>query len=245
MVVLGVVERSGRRDLGGDRTVACWPALAKDLSAGLGQLPLLVIGPVDRRAVLRPIVALAHGRLGRLIHDSPSYGDNPTDAGGGSGDITAIRITSGNGNLYVRWDETLTTNQNQIASDGFSITVDADRTERRTPEAGSRSTPPGNATVQVERPFGTFITVGSAQQSCNFSPCSNGGAASIEASFPLSAFNATGAIIGLQTETRASASTNSSVKDCVPGGGRLQRYFNLDTDTGTTTVTAGHGPRRR
>ena len=43
---------------------------------------------------------------------TPSYADNPTDAGGGSGDITAIRITSGNGNLYVRWDETLTSNKN-------------------------------------------------------------------------------------------------------------------------------------
>src|SRR5436190_1076613 len=101
----------------------------------------------------------------------------------------------------------------------------------------------GVPTVQVERPFGTFVTVGSAQQTCNLNPCSNGGQASIEAAFPLSAFNATGAIIGLQTETRASSSTNSSVKDCVPGNlpsGGCNGYFNLDTDTGTTTVTAGH-----
>src|SRR5205085_11676130 len=61
------------------------------------------------------------------VTTTPSYPDNTTDAGGGSGDITAIRITSANGNLYVRWDETLTSNRNKVMSDGFSITVDANR----------------------------------------------------------------------------------------------------------------------
>src|SRR4029079_7734728 len=136
-----------------------------------------------------------------------------------SGDVTAIRITSGNGNLYVRWDETLTSNRNMVASDGFSITADANRDGTRDSRGWVTCDSSGLATVQVERPFGTFITVGSAQQSCNFVACVNGGAATIEASFPLTAFNATGAIIGLQTETRASQSTNSSVKDCVPGTG--------------------------
>jgi hypothetical protein len=174
------------------------------------------------------------------VTTTPSYPDNTTDAGGGSGDITAIRITSANGNLYVRWDETLTSNRNMVASDGFSITVDANRDG--TPDSRGWVTfdSSGVPTVQVERPFGTFTIVGSAQQSCNFSPCSNGAAASIEAAFPLSAFNPTGALIGLQTETRASASTNSSVKDCVPGPIACNGYFNLDTDTGTVTVTVGH-----
>ena len=174
------------------------------------------------------------------IPATPSYADNTTDAGGGSGDITAIRITSGNGNLYVRWDETLTSNKNMIASDGFSITVDANRDGTSDARGWVTFDSSGVPTVQVERPFGTFVTVGSAQQSCNFSACSNGGAASLEASFPLSAFAATGSIIGLQTETRASASTNSSTKDCVPGPIACNGFFNLDTDTGTTTVTAGH-----
>ena len=174
------------------------------------------------------------------IPATPSYADNTTDAGGGSGDITAIRITSGNGNLYVRWDETLTSNKNMIASDGFSITVDANRDGTSDARGWVTFDSSGVPTVQVERPFGTFVTVGSAQQSCNFSACSNGGAASLEASFPLSAFAATASIIGLQTETRASASTNSSTKDCVPGPIACNGFFNLDTDTGTTTVTAGH-----
>ncbi len=52
---------------------------------------------------------------------SPSYPDNATDAGGGSGDITAIRITSANSNLYVRWDEILS--HSMVQSDGFSISV--------------------------------------------------------------------------------------------------------------------------
>src|SRR5439155_16725998 len=32
---------------------------------------------------------------------TPSFSDNPNDQGGGSGDITAIRLTTGDGNLYV------------------------------------------------------------------------------------------------------------------------------------------------
>src|SRR5207247_10191592 len=101
-------------------------------------------------------------------------------------------------------------------------------------------------TVQLERPFGTLTTVGTSQQTCNVgSGCTNGGRASIEASFPLTAFNPTGAIIGLQTETRASSSTSSATKDCAPGSGSSSStacngYFNLDTDTGVVTVTAGH-----
>src|SRR6185369_15125855 len=99
----------------------------------------------------------------------------------------------------------------------FSITIDADRNGVPDSRGWVTFDSSGVPTVQVERPFGTFTTVGSAQQSCNFVACANGGTASLEVSFPLSAFNPTGAIIGLQTETRASASTSSSTKDCVPG----------------------------
>ncbi|MFL5798727.1 MAG: hypothetical protein ACJ77A_12450, partial [Actinomycetota bacterium] len=172
---------------------------------------------------------------------SPSFGDAPTDAGGGSGDITAIRITSGDGNLYARWDETLTANRSMVASEGFSIAIDADRNGTPDHRGWVMFNSSGVATVQVQDlNTNQFITVGIGQQSCNFSPCSNGSVASIEASFPLNAFSPTGALIGLQTETRASQSPNSSIKDCVPGGIACNGYFNLDTDTGTVTVDVGH-----
>src|ERR671931_416972 len=117
----------------------------------------------------------------------PSYADNPMDQGGGSTDITAVQITSGDGNPYVRWDVKLTSNKNEI-----------DQAED-----------------------------------------------SIEAAFPLVAFNPSGALIGLQTETNASPSPGSATKDCAPGSGSTSTtacngFFTLDTDTGTTTVTAGH-----
>ena len=49
----------------------------------------------------------------------------------------------------------------------------------------------GVATTQIQDLVtNVFTTIGSAQQSCNFSPCSNGGIASIEAAFPLAGFNA-------------------------------------------------------
>ena len=40
--------------------------------------------------------------------------DSPTDAGGGSGDITSVANTSDSNNLYIRWDQTLTANVNKI-----------------------------------------------------------------------------------------------------------------------------------
>jgi hypothetical protein len=110
---------------------------------------------------------------------TPSYGDNPADQGGGSTDITAIRLTAGDGNLYVRWDETLTSNKNKIASDGFSITVDVDRDGTPDARGWVLFDSQGFATVQVERPFGTFVTVGAAQQTCNVVVCAPGAASSI------------------------------------------------------------------
>jgi MBG domain-containing protein/Big-like domain-containing protein len=185
------------------------------------------------------------GDLGdwKALPTAPSYADFPTDAGGGSGDITAIRVTSANSNLYVRWDETLTSNRSQVASDGFSVTIDANRDGTPDHRAWVMFNSSGVATTQVQDiAANTFTAVGAAQQTCNFVACTNGGAASIEASFPLAAFNPTGALIGLQTETRASTSTNSSTKDCVPGQGAgvCNGFFDLDTDTGGTTVDAGH-----
>jgi hypothetical protein len=187
-----------------------------------------------------------NGNLGdwKALTASPSYTDFSGDQGGGSGDITAIRVTARDGNLYVRWDVTLIPNKSQIAQDGFSITVDADRNGTPDHRGWVMFNSSGVATVQIQDiATNQFTTVGSAEQSCNFVPCSPGGSASIEASFPLSGFGAPqGGIIGLQTETRSSPSTSSSTKDCVPGNGAgvCNGYFSLDTDTGTTTVDAGH-----
>src|SRR5919199_260414 len=62
VVALGVVERAGGRDLRGDRAVTGMPPRLLIRVAGLfGGPTLLVIGVVDRRAVLRAyVVALAH-----------------------------------------------------------------------------------------------------------------------------------------------------------------------------------------
>ena len=171
---------------------------------------------------------------------SPSYGDLASDAGGGSTDVTAIRITSGNGNLYVRWDQTLTSNKNKISSDGFSITVDTNRDGTPDARGWILFDSAGIATVQVDRPFGTFTTVGSAQQTCNVVACSNGATSAIEASIPLSAFNTTGGAHRRSGRDARQRGTNSSIKDCVPGAVACAGYFELDTDTGIATVDAGH-----
>src|SRR6185503_20184149 len=68
VVVLGVVERAGGRDLGGDLAVAGGAqALGEELLGGLDGLALGVVGVVGRGAVLAAdIVALPHA-LGRVM----------------------------------------------------------------------------------------------------------------------------------------------------------------------------------
>jgi hypothetical protein len=168
------------------------------------------------------------------------FSDPPTDAGGGSGDITSVQVTNDVTNLSVRWDETLTANKDLISSDGFSVGVDTTGGATVNAFAWVLFNSQGVPTVQVEFPLGTFTTVGAAAQSCAFASCVNGQAVFVEANFPLSAFSATtGQIISLQAQTRASASTNSNVKDCVPGGATCTGFVLLDTGSGTTTVAAG------
>src|SRR5215217_5031767 len=62
VVALGVVERAGGRDLRGNRIIAGTPqGLLVSVAGLLGGPALLVVGVVDRRAVLRAyVVALAH-----------------------------------------------------------------------------------------------------------------------------------------------------------------------------------------
>src|SRR5262245_17087688 len=68
VVVLGVVEGTGRRDLGGDVAVPRGAQLLLEhLPGGFGRGLLLVAEGIDRGAVLGPdVVALAHA-LGRIV----------------------------------------------------------------------------------------------------------------------------------------------------------------------------------
>jgi hypothetical protein len=170
----------------------------------------------------------------------PTFTDPGSDAGGGSGDITSLRITSDASTLYVRWDETLTFNKDSIASDGFSVAVNTSGGSTIDTIGWVVLNSQGVATVSVERPLGTVTTVGSAKQSCKFVACTNGAAVFIEAAFPLSALGAsTHQIIGIQGQTLASPSINSNVKDCIPGLVTCSGFFSLDTATGSVSVNAG------
>jgi hypothetical protein len=179
---------------------------------------------------------------------TPSFPDGNSDAGGGSTDITGIRITAGEGNLYVRWDIVLTQNKNEIDSASYAMLVDSNHDGTPDGKVWVMFDSHGAATTALEMPLGAQkIAVGMAQQSCFYpdplvSDCTSGGVAQIEASFPLTALNPSGSLVGLQTETHASADGGSQIKDCVPGTGQAvcNGYFKLDVDTGTVIVESGH-----
>jgi len=148
-----------------------------------------------------------------------TFTDSPTDAGGGSGDITKVWVTADGTNVYVRWDETLTSNKNKIASDGFSVGIDTSGGGTINARLWALFDAQGNATTKVEKPLGSFTTTGSAMQNCSPGPatCANGAAAFVEGAWSLTSLGVTsGNVVGMQAETRASNSTSSSVKDCVP-----------------------------
>src|SRR6476469_3741179 len=69
VVVLGVVERARRRDLGRDLRIPGGPQpLREGVTRRLGHRALPVARPVDRRAVLGPdVVALAHALGGVVV----------------------------------------------------------------------------------------------------------------------------------------------------------------------------------
>ncbi|HWI51750.1 MAG TPA: S-layer homology domain-containing protein [Symbiobacteriaceae bacterium] len=191
----------------------------------------------------RPTVSITTGAANTSVEDwgcvKGLFSDNPIDAGGGSGDLTQIGLSADGTNLYARWDYFMTNNKNSAASDGFSI--DIDTTGGNTPNARVWVTIASNgvATAEVERPIGTFTSIGSANQTC-ISGCSNGGAVSVEGSFPLTAIGAgPDTIIGLMAQTRASASHQANVKDCVPGspGNTCSGYFRMSTSNGDITIS--------
>lgn len=117
-----------------------------------------------------------------------TFADSPTDAGGGSGGITAVWMTADGTNLYARWDETLTANRNLIKSEGFKLEISNNGSGSINANVYVLFNSSGVATTEVEFPLGTFTTIVASQQSCNFSTCSNGSFAAVEASVPLSSF---------------------------------------------------------
>ena len=152
-----------------------------------------------------------------------TFSDSGSDAGGGSGDLVALWITFDSTNLYVRWDMFLTSNSSSVKSDGFAVYISNSGTGVTNAKVWVLFNAQGVASTQIEYPLGTFTTVGSAQQSCNFSACSNGGFVGIEGAVPYSSFDA-GNIIGVAGVTLASANTNSNIKDCIPGGSLFWFY---------------------
>jgi hypothetical protein len=173
-----------------------------------------------------------------------TFSDPGTDAGGGSGDLVALWITFDGSNLYVRWDLYLSSNVNQVKSDAFAVLLSNDGSGTMNAKVWVMFNSSGVPTTQIEYPLGTFTTLGSAAQSCAFSPCANGDFVGVEASMPYSSFNA-GDVIGLAGITLASPSTSSNIKDCIPGGSSCSGFISINRTTGdivqvtpTSTPTA-------
>lgn len=169
-----------------------------------------------------------------------SFTDPAGDAGGGSTDLTKIWTTADGTNLYVRWDSTLPSNKSKIASDAFSASIDTTGGTTVNARIWVTFNASGTPTTELEKPLGTFTTVGAAEQLCNVATCSNGAASSIEASMSLANLGvSSGTVIALQAETRASAAHTSSIKDCVPGPATCNGFFSVNTSTGAVTISGG------
>ena len=108
-----------------------------------------------------------------------------TDAGGGSGDLTGVAITTDATNFYVRWDENLTANTNKIKSDGFAVSVSRTANGIIDAKIWVLFDSGGVALTKVEYPIGTFTNTGTAQQTCNVVACPNGAEVSVEAGVTL------------------------------------------------------------
>ncbi len=203
--------------------------------AGVGSLT----GPLGRFTASALTIAVDGD--GTDWSGAASFSDSPSDAGGGSGDLTAFWLTADGSALYVRWDEYLTANKSKISSDGFSVSIDTTGGSTINARIWVTFNAQGNALSQLEKPLGTFAGAGSAQQNCNVVVCANGAFAYVEASMPLSALGvASGTVIAVQSETRASPSTSSNIKDCIPGGATCSGTILVNTATGLVVVTAGH-----
>ncbi len=193
------------------------------------------------RGVVSALTITVDGSGGDWTSAAASFVDPGDDAGGGSGDLTKFWVTADGTSIYVRWDEYLTDNKSKVASDGFSISIDTTGGSTVNARVWVTFNAQGNATSQIERPLGTFASAGSAQQNCNVVVCVNGDFAYVEASMSLASLGvASGTVIGIKAETRASASTSSNVKDCVPGLATCVGTILLNTGTGLVVVTGGH-----
>ncbi|MFZ9856872.1 MAG: hypothetical protein ACO3F2_00885 [Roseiflexaceae bacterium] len=165
-----------------------------------------------------------------------SFTDSGTDAGRGSGDITSASVTSDATNLYVRWDETLTSNVDKIKSDGFGVFISRAADGVIDAKVWVLFNSSGVPTTRVEYPIGTFTNVGSAEQTCNVVICANGAAVSVETGVPLASFGTSVEVIGVAAVTLASAATNANVKDCAPGTSVCEGNFFIDLSTGSVLV---------
>src|SRR5688500_4354264 len=213
--------------------------------AGLGRVLLaaaLAVAPVGNLLAM-PAAAVAITIDGSFDDwtSSASFDDASTDAGGGSTELTRVWTTADGTNIYIRWDSTLPANKDKITSDAFSATLDTTGGSTANARIWVTFNASGVATTELERPLGTFVTIGAAQQRCAVIVCSAGAASSIEASMTLASLGVTsGSIVSLQAETRASAAHNASVKDCVPGGAACSGAFLVNTATGEAAVSGGH-----
>ena len=205
----------------------------------------IFVGVVAAALLASPVHAVTitiDGLLTDWSSQTASFVDSSTDAGGGSDDITKVWFTADSTNVYIRWDTTLAANKNKIVTAGFSTSFDLDGNSTIDARIWVLFNAQGVATTELEKPIGTFATLGTAQQNCNVVVCANGAASSIEVSMSLANLGVTsGAVIGIQAETRASASHQSAIKDCLPGVTACTGFVSVNTTTGVTTVTnVGH-----
>ena len=150
------------------------------------------------------------------------FDDLTTDAGGGSTDLQGIYLTGDGTSLAARWETKLASNRTRIQSDAFSVSIDTTGTGAA---ANARLwvtfNSSGVATAELEKPIGTFTVVplvpaaSGAAQDCLVIACTAGGLGNIEAKIPLASLAppALGTLIGLNAETRASASHAAAIKD--------------------------------
>ena len=221
------------------RRLVCRCAVLRSLAVAI------FVGVVAAALLASPVHAVTitiDGTLTDWSSQTASFVDSSTDAGGGSDDITKVWFAADGTNVYIRWDSTLAANKNTIQSAGFSASFDLDGNSTIDARIWVAFASSGDATTELEKPIGTFATLGTAQQSCNVVVCANGAASSIEASMPLANLGVLSAtVVGIQAETRASNSHNSAVKDCVPGVTICSGFLSVNTATSVTKVTnVGH-----
>ena len=133
-------------------------------------LPLaaVILAGVIAAALLASPVHAATITIDGLLTDwnsqTASFVDSSTDAGGGSDDITKVWFTADSTNVYIRWDSTLANNKATIQSAGFSASFDLNGDSTIDARIWVGFNALGVATTELEKPIGTFATLGTAQQ---------------------------------------------------------------------------------